>query len=48
MSPDVAEVEIGGDERALFRQPEDAPGVKVETGGEEVEGRWRGEVDGGL
>jgi hypothetical protein len=38
MSPDVAEVEIGGDESALFRQPEDTAGVEVESGGEGVGG----------
>jgi hypothetical protein len=32
MSPDVAQVEIGGDEGAVFRQPEYVPGVEVEAG----------------
>jgi hypothetical protein len=49
VGPDVAEVEIRGDEGAIFREPEDAAGVEMEGGGEGVEvGRGRREVDVGL
>lgn len=37
MGPGVAEVEIGGNQSAMLRQPEDVAGVEVEAGGEGVE-----------
>jgi hypothetical protein len=51
MRPGVAEMEVGGDEGAFLRQPDDAAGVEVERGGEGVEvgrGCGGGGVDGGI